>query len=53
VITSIAGHNVASSGDVLTALLTQTPGSTVQVTWVDAAGAEQTATVTLANGPAL
>jgi len=53
VITSIAGHNVASSGDVLTALLTQTPGSTVQVTWVDEFGAEQTATVTLANGPAL
>jgi S1-C subfamily serine protease len=53
VITSIAGHNVASSGDVLTALLTQAPGSTVQVTWVDAFGAEQTATVTLANGPAL
>lgn len=53
VITSIAGHTVASSGDVLTALLTQTPGSTVQVTWVDELGAEQTATVTLANGPAL
>jgi len=53
VITSIAGHTVASSGDVLTALLTQTPGSTVKVTWVDQFGAEQTATVTLANGPAL
>jgi len=53
VITSIAGHTVASSGDVLTALLTQTPGASVQVTWVDQFGAEQTATVTLANGPAL
>jgi S1-C subfamily serine protease len=54
VITSIAGRAVTSSGDVLTALLTKTPGTTVQLTWVDdQTGTEQTATITLASGPAL
>ena len=53
VITSIGGRSVATSGDVLTALLPQAPGDSVQVTWVDANGQQQVATVTLANGPAL
>jgi S1-C subfamily serine protease len=53
VITAIAGRTVSSSSDVLAALLTKTPGTTVQLTWVDQAGMQQTATVTLASGPAL
>ena len=53
VITSIGGKTVASSGDVLTALLDKKPGATVKVTWVDQFGDEQTASVTLASGPAL
>jgi len=53
VITAIAGRTVASSSDVLTALLNKTPGTTVKVTWVDGFGNEQSASVTLANGPAL
>jgi S1-C subfamily serine protease len=53
VITSIGGKTVASSGDVLTALLNKKPGATVKVTWVDQFGDEQSASVTLATGPAL
>jgi S1-C subfamily serine protease len=54
VITSIAGRAVTSSNDVLTVLLTKKPGTTVQLTWVDdATAAEQSASVTLASGPAL
>ena len=37
----------------LTALLNKKPGTTVKVTWVDQFGGEQSASVTLANGPAL
>ena len=53
VITAIGGRTVASSADVLTALLAKTPGAAVQLTWVDQLGNQQTATVTLASGPAL
>ena len=53
VITAIAGRTVSTSSDVLAALLTKTPGTTVQLTWVDQAGMQQTAAVTLASGPAL
>jgi S1-C subfamily serine protease len=53
VITAIAGRTVSSSSDVLDALLTKTPGTTVQLTWVDQTGMQQTAAVTLASGPAL
>jgi S1-C subfamily serine protease len=53
VITAIGGKSVASSSDVLSALLTKKPGSSVSLTWVDQFGNQQTAKVTLANGPAL
>ncbi len=53
VITGIAGRTISSSSDVLTALLTKNPGATVQLTWVDQTGTQQTATITLASGPAL
>src|SRR5207247_1686098 len=35
VITAIAGRTVTSSSDVLAALLTKTPGTTIALTWVD------------------
>lgn len=53
VITGLGGRTVASSSDLLASLLAKTPGTTVELTWVDQLGAEQTASVTLANGPAL
>ena len=53
VITGLGGRAVASSSDLLASLLSKTPGTTVQLTWVDQLGVEQTASVTLANGPAL
>ena len=53
VITAIGGRTVGSSADVLTALLAKSPGTAVQLTWVDQLGSRQTATVTLATGPAL
>jgi S1-C subfamily serine protease len=53
VITAVGNRLIASSGDVMTALMTRTPGSAVKLTWLDQFGSEQTATVTLASGPAL
>jgi S1-C subfamily serine protease len=53
VITAIAGRTVTSSSDVLAVLLTKTPGTTLQLTWVDQTGTQQSAAVTLASGPAL
>ena len=53
VIVGVGGKTVSSSRDLLNALLVKTPGTTVSVTWVDGFGNQQTANVTLANGPAL
>src|SRR3954469_21434779 len=53
VIIAVGGKRVASSRDLLSALLAKTPGATVSVTWVDGFGNQQSASVTLANGPAL
>jgi S1-C subfamily serine protease len=53
VIVGVGGKTVASSSDLLKALLVKTPGTTVSVTWVDGFGNQQSANVTLANGPAL
>jgi S1-C subfamily serine protease len=53
VITGIGGKTVSDSASLLTALLAKTPGASVQVVWVDQFGNQQSATVTLANGPAL
>jgi S1-C subfamily serine protease len=53
VIIAVGGTRVASSRDLLSALLAKTPGATVSVTWVDGFGNQQSASVTLANGPAL
>jgi len=53
VITGVGGKTVTSTNDLLTALLRKTPGSSVEITWVDQFGNAQSATVSLANGPAL
>jgi len=53
VITAVAGRTVSSSDDVLSALTTKLPGARVKLAWVDQFGTQQSATITLANGPAL
>ena len=51
-ITSIAGHAVASSSDIQSVLSNYHPGDQISVGWTDQSGQSQTATVTLAAGPA-
>jgi S1-C subfamily serine protease len=52
VITAIGGTTITSADDVSTALAAVHPGDPVTVTWTGAAGQAQSATVTLATGPA-
>ena len=49
---SIAGRSIRTPSDVSAALYPHHPGDAVSVTWVDRSGAQHTATVTLAAGPA-
>jgi S1-C subfamily serine protease len=50
-ITAINGAAIASPASVGTFVLTQKPGATVTVTYLDQLGSSQTATVTLGSGP--
>ncbi|SEI92294.1 S1C family serine protease [Demequina mangrovi] len=52
VITAVDGVAVADGDELSAALAEHDPGDTVTLTWTDAAGATQSATVTLAQGPA-
>lgn len=52
VITSIGGHSVSSVDDVTKIVLGYHPGQSVKVTWTTTSGATQSATITLASGPA-
>jgi S1-C subfamily serine protease len=52
VITAIGGTTITSADDVTGALSSYEPGDSVRVTWTDTTGQSQTATVTLATGPA-
>ncbi len=52
VITSVAGQPVTSSEDIAKILVKYHPGDKVSIAWTDESGQSQTATVTLANGPA-
>ena len=52
VITSLAGQPVTSSNDIAKILVKYHPGDKVSIAWTDGSGQSQTATVTLANGPA-
>jgi S1-C subfamily serine protease len=51
-ITSVAGQTVSSASDIQQALVKYHPGDKISVSWVDQNGQSQTATVTLASGPA-
>jgi S1-C subfamily serine protease len=52
VITAIGGTTIGSADEVSSALSGYSPGDSVTVTWTDTAGTSQTATATLASGPA-
>lgn len=51
VITTIGGKTVDSANTLTTLLDRQHPGDNVTLTWLDASGAQQSSTVTLAKGP--
>jgi S1-C subfamily serine protease len=51
-ITSVAGQSVSSATDISQILVKYHPGDKVSISWVDQSGQSQTATVTLASGPA-
>ena len=51
VITSLDGHTVDTATTLGSVMLHESPGTTVDVVYVDQLGTEQTATVTLASGP--
>lgn len=52
VITAVDGTTIVAADDVSSALTDHDPGDTVRVTWTDTSGQSQTATITLAAGPA-
>jgi S1-C subfamily serine protease len=52
VITSIDGTAIATADDLSSAVAGYDPGDRVTVTWTTAAGASDSATVTLGTGPA-
>ena len=52
VITSVDGHSIGSADDLRSTLAGYAPGDRVTVTWTTAAGASESATVTLGTGPA-
>ena len=51
-ITAVGGQSVTSAEDIAQALVKYHPGDSIQISWVDQDGQTQTATVTLATGPA-
>ncbi len=52
VITSIGGQSVTSATQMQSVIATYHPGDKVSISWTDASGQTQTATVTFASGPA-
>ena len=52
-ITAVDGTAVSSATGLQTVILTHKPGDAVHITYVDATGQQQTATVTLKSGPPL
>ena len=51
-ITAVGSQSVTSAEDISHALVQYHPGDSIQISWVDQNGQSQTATVTLATGPA-
>ena len=52
VITAVGGQSITSSSQIQSILGAYHPGDKVSISWTDASGQSQTATVTLASGPA-
>jgi S1-C subfamily serine protease len=52
VITSLAGQSVTSQPQIQSILQGYHPGDKISISWVDTSGLTQTATITLASGPA-
>lgn len=52
VITAVDGTTITDASSLSSTLATYSPGDSVQLTWTDASGETQTATVTLIEGPA-
>ncbi|WP_062202010.1 S1C family serine protease [Demequina salsinemoris] len=52
-ITAIDGTTITSGDDLSTAISGYEPGDSVTITWTDASGATESATVTLGEGPAV
>ena len=52
VITAVGGQSVTSPSQIQSILGGYHPGDKVSISWTDASGQSQTATVTLASGPA-
>jgi Trypsin-like serine proteases, typically periplasmic, contain C-terminal PDZ domain len=52
VIVKLGGATISSAADLSAALAQRAPGQSVRVVWLDATGAQQSGTVTLATGPA-
>jgi S1-C subfamily serine protease len=50
-LTHLNGRPIASSADVIRALLPKHPGDTVTLAWADGAGLAHSASITLASGP--
>ena len=51
-ITSIGGQSVTSATQMQSIIAAHHPGDKVSISWTDASGQTQTATVTFASGPA-
>ena len=51
-VTSVGGQTVSSASDIQQGLVKYHPGDKISISWLDQSGQSQTATVTLANGPA-
>jgi S1-C subfamily serine protease len=51
-ITALGGQTVTNAEDIQHILVKYHPGDSIQVTWVNAEGAQQSATMTLTSGPA-
>ena len=52
-ITAIDGDTITSGTDLSTALAGHTPGENITITWTGSSGGSDSATVTLAAGPAV
>jgi S1-C subfamily serine protease len=50
-ITAVAGHTVTSADDIAALLADHDPSDRIKIVWIDRAGSEHTATVSLGASP--